>query len=72
VAAAIEQGRADWGMTLDNIAATAGLGFFFIADERYDVAVAPDRWERPAVAELRRLLQNPDVRNDLAALGFTD
>jgi putative molybdopterin biosynthesis protein len=72
VAAAIEQGRADWGMTLDTIAATAGLGFFFIADERYDVAVAADRWERPAVAALRRLLQDPEVRGDLAALGFTD
>jgi len=72
VAAAIEQKRADWGMTLDNIAAAAGLGFFFIAEERYDVAVAPDRWDRPAVAELRQLLQDPEVRSDLAALGFTD
>jgi putative molybdopterin biosynthesis protein len=72
VAAAIEQGRADWGMTLDTIAATAGLGFFFIADERYDIAVTADRWERPAVVALRQLLQDPDVRGDLAALGFTD
>jgi molybdate-binding protein len=59
-------------MTLDTIAATAGLRFFFIADERYDVAVAADRWERPAVVVLRQLLQDPEVRGDLAALGFTD
>ena len=72
VAAAIEQGRADWGMTLDTIAATAGLGFFFVADERYDVAIRADRWERPAVVALRRLLEDPAVRRDLAALGFTD
>jgi putative molybdopterin biosynthesis protein len=72
VAAAIEQRRADWGMTLDNIAAAAGLGFVFIADERYDIAVAADRWERPAVDALRQVLQDPDVRGDLAALGFTD
>ncbi len=72
VAAAIEQGRADWGMTLDTIAATAGLGFFFVADERYDVAIRADRWERPAVIELRRLLDDPTVIGDLAALGFAD
>lgn len=70
VAAAIEQGRADWGMTLDTIASAAGLGFFFVADERYDVAIREDRWERPAVLVLRRLLEDPAVRADLAALGF--
>ena len=72
VAAAIEQGRADWGMTLDTIAATAGLGFFFIADERYDVAIRADRWDRPAVVALRQLLEDPQVRKDLNALGFKD
>lgn len=70
VAAAIEQGRADWGMTLDTIAKTAGLGFFFVAEERYDIAVREDRWDRPAVEALRRLLDSPAVRHDLAALGF--
>jgi putative molybdopterin biosynthesis protein len=70
VAAAIEQGRADWGMTLDTIASAAGLGFFFVADERYDVAIREDRWERPAVLVVRRLLEDPAVRADLAALGF--
>lgn len=70
VAAAIEQGRADWGMTLDTIASAAGLGFFFVADEMYDVAIREDRWERPAVLALRRLLEDPAVRADLAALGF--
>ncbi len=70
VAAAIEQGRADWGMTLDTIASAAGLGFFFVADEMYDVAIREDRWERPAVLVLRRLLEDPAVRTDLAALGF--
>jgi putative molybdopterin biosynthesis protein len=72
VAAAIEQGRADWGMTLDTIAATAGLKFFFIADERYDVAIREDRWERPAVVALRSLLEGSDVRDELRILGFTD
>lgn len=72
VAAAIEQGRADWGMTLDTVASAAGLGFHFIADERYDVTVREDRWDRPAVAALRGLLDDPAARNDLAGLGFVD
>ena len=72
VAAAIEQGRADWGMTLDTIATTAGLAFFFIADERYDVAIRSDRWDRPAVVALRQLLEDSGVRRDLAALGFME
>jgi putative molybdopterin biosynthesis protein len=72
VAAAIEQGRSDWGMTLDTIAASAGLEFFFIADERYDVAIRSDRWDRPAVVALRQLLEDPGVRRDLAALGFME
>jgi putative molybdopterin biosynthesis protein len=72
VAAAIEQGRADWGMTLDTIAAKAELGFLFVADERYDVAIRKDRCERPAVVALRQLLETPQVRDDLTALGFSD
>ncbi len=72
IAASVEQGRADWGMTLDTIAARAGLEFRFVADERYDVAVREDRWDRPAVAALRRLLDDPAVRRRLADLGFTD
>lgn len=72
VAAAVEQGRADWGMTLDTIAAAAGLKFLFLADERYDVAIRSDRWDRPAVVALRQLLQDPEVRKDLAALGFKE
>lgn len=70
VAAAIEQGRADWGMTLETVAEAAGLGFHFIANERYDFAVREDRWDRPAVVALRRLLINDQVRADLAEIGF--
>ncbi len=71
VAAAVEQSRADWGMTLDTVAAAAGLGFRFVAAERYDLAVREDRWDRPAVAALRDLFDDAGVRGRLAALGFT-
>lgn len=71
VAAAIEQGRADWGMTLETVAEAAGLAFVFVAVERYDVAVREDRWNRPAVIALRRLLGDPVVRAELTERGFT-
>ena len=59
-------------MTLDTIAARAGLGFVFVADERYDVAIREDRWDRPGIIALRQLLEDPAVRDGLAALGFTN
>ena len=71
VAAAIEQRRADWGMTLETVAKAAGLGFHFVANERYDFAVPEDRWDRPAVVALRHLLEDPSVRMELAERGFS-
>lgn len=71
VAAAVEQGRADWGVTLDTVAAAAGLAFRFLQDEQYDFAVPKERWDRPAVVALRSLLDDPAVVGQLAALGFT-
>jgi putative molybdopterin biosynthesis protein len=72
VAAAVAQGRADWGMTLDTIAERAGLEFTFVADERYDIAVRDDRLERPAIVALRDLLADAEVRHDLEAMGFAE
>jgi putative molybdopterin biosynthesis protein len=70
VAAAVAQGRADWGMTLDVLAAENGLGFLFVQDERFDFAIPEARWDRPAVAAFRRLVEDPAVRKGLAGLGF--
>ena len=70
-AAAVEQGRADWGMTLETVADAAGLRFRFVANERYDFAVREDRWDRPAVVALRHLLENEQVRANLAEIGFS-
>lgn len=70
VAAAVAQGRADWGVTLDTVAAAAGLEFRFVQDERFDFAVPEDRWDRPAVAALRELLDDGGTLAELRALGF--
>ena len=72
VAAAVAQRRADWGVAIESVASAAGLRFRPLQPECYDFAVPADRWERPAVVALRRLLAKKDgpLRRELAAMGF--
>ncbi len=70
VAASVAQGRADWGMTLDTIARSAGLGFLPVQAERFDFIVPKARAERPAVVAFRTLLQESSTREALARLGL--
>ena len=70
VAAAVLQGRADWGMTLDTIARNAGLGFLPVQAEQYDFIVPRSRMDRPSVVAFRKLLGEPSTREVLARLGM--
>jgi putative molybdopterin biosynthesis protein len=70
VAAAIAQGRADWGVTLDTIAAVAGLGFLPVQEERYDFVVPKSRAHRRGVMAFKKLLEEPGTREALARLGM--
>jgi putative molybdopterin biosynthesis protein len=70
VAAAISQGRADWGVTLDMIARNASLGFLPVQEERYDFVVPKSRANRPGVAAFKKLLLDPSAREALARLGM--
>lgn len=70
VAAAVAQGRADWGVAIEWVARRAGLKFLPLEDEQYDFAVPKRRWNRPAVIAFRELLAEPAVREQLAAMGF--
>jgi putative molybdopterin biosynthesis protein len=70
VAAAVAQGRADWGVAIVNVAAALGLGFLPMQAEQYDFAVSKARWERPAVRAFRELLRQPATRSALSELGF--
>jgi putative molybdopterin biosynthesis protein len=70
VAAAVSQGRADWGVAIAPVAASYGLGFLPLRAERYDFAIPARRWDRPAVAAFRALLGRADCRAHLARLGF--
>jgi putative molybdopterin biosynthesis protein len=70
VAAAVSQGRADWGVTLDIIASNAGLGFLPVQEERYDFVVPKLRTNRPGVVAFKKLLRDPFTRDGLARLGM--
>jgi putative molybdopterin biosynthesis protein len=70
VAAAVGQGRADWGVAIEWVARHAGLGFLPLEEERYDFAVPKSRIDRPAVAAFRNLLGEPAVREHLKQMGF--
>jgi putative molybdopterin biosynthesis protein len=71
VAAAVAQGRADWGVTVETVALEAGLRFRPLREEHYDFAVPASRRERPAVRLLCRLLEpDGELRRELAARGF--
>jgi putative molybdopterin biosynthesis protein len=70
VAAAVKQGRADWGMTLDTVARQAGLGFLPVQPERYDFIVPKSRLDRPGVIAFRALLQRTSTQEALARLGM--
>jgi putative molybdopterin biosynthesis protein len=70
VAAAVVQGRADWGMTLDIIARNAGLGFLPVQEEQYDFIVPVSRLNRPGVIAFTKLLQKASTREALVRLGM--
>ena len=70
VAAAVQQGRADWGVAINTIAEQYGLGFIPLQPERYDFIVPASRLGRPAVALFRDLLNDATVRDALRTLGF--
>ncbi len=70
VAVAISQQRADWGIAIDTVARQYGLGFIPVQEEQYDFVVPTARLERPAVRAFRELLDDPEVRGELASLGF--
>lgn len=70
VAAAVVQDRADWGVTLDTIANSAGLGFLPVQEERYDFVLPKSRANRPGVTAFKKLLSEASTRDALARLGL--
>jgi putative molybdopterin biosynthesis protein len=70
VAAAVAQGRADWGMAIESVARQYGLGFIPVQDEHYDFVVPKARWDRPALKLFRATIEKQSTKSALSALGF--
>jgi putative molybdopterin biosynthesis protein len=70
VAAAVAQGRADWGIAIEPVAKLYGLGFLPIAPEDYDFFLVEGRRERPAVQAFLAALRDESVRAKIRALGM--
>jgi putative molybdopterin biosynthesis protein len=70
VAAAIAQGRADWGVAIEPVAKLYGLGFLPLAPEHYDFLVVESRLGRPAVRAFLAALRDDAVRARISALGM--
>ncbi len=68
VAAAVAQGRADWGLAIRRVADQADLGFLPLAHEQYDFVVPKSRSHRPAVVAFRQLLDEAEVKRVLTEL----
>jgi putative molybdopterin biosynthesis protein len=70
VAAAVAQGRADWGIAIEPVARDAGLGFIPLREEEFDFAIPIARRDRPAVRSFVELLADPATRELLKSHGF--
>jgi putative molybdopterin biosynthesis protein len=70
VAAAVAQGRADWGIAIETVAGLYGLGFLPLAPEDYDFLLVEQRADRPAIAAFLAALRDETVRQRIRALGM--
>ena len=70
VAAAVVQHRADWGLAIQSVAETNGLGFVPYQAEQYDFVVPKQRRDRPAVKAFLALLADEATQRRLSELGF--
>ena len=71
VAAAVAQGRADWGVAIASVASLYRLGFLPLTPECYDFLLVERRRDHPAVQAFLAALADPGVRARIAALGMT-
>ncbi len=70
VAAAVQQGRADWGVAIDTVARQYGLAFIELQEEHFDFIVAKGSLEHPAMRAFRELLTNGAVQEQLRRMGL--
>lgn len=72
VAAAVASGRADWGLGIEAVAVSYGLGFAPLRDEEYDFLSRWERLEREPVQAFLEVLRSTEFRKALGDLaGFS-
>jgi putative molybdopterin biosynthesis protein len=70
VAAAVAQGRADWGVAIEPVAKLYGLAFLPLAPEEYDFLLLEKRRERPVVQAFLAALRDEATRARIRAVGM--
>jgi putative molybdopterin biosynthesis protein len=70
IAAAVAQGRADFGVAIDVVAAQRDLGFLPLCEERFDFLIAKKRLHLPNVQRFLAELRDPEARAALRARGL--
>ncbi len=70
VAAAVAQGRADWGVAIEPMAKAYGLGFIGLTQEHYDFALVSARKDRAGVQAFLQSLASDETKAALRGLGF--
>ncbi len=70
VAVAVAQGRADWGVAIQTVAAEYGLGFLPLQAEQYDFVMPAARLDRAPVQRFLEVLRLSSTRASLRARGF--
>lgn len=68
VAAAVASGRASCGMGIRAAAAALDLDFIPLFEERYDLVFPRTHYENPKLQPVLDVLQNPDFRENVAAM----
>ena len=70
VAAAVAQGRADWGVAIEPVAKLYGLGFLPLAPEEYDFILVDSRAQRAPMQAFLSALRDERTRERIRALGM--
>jgi putative molybdopterin biosynthesis protein len=70
VAAAVAQGRADWGIAIESVARLYGLEFLPLSPESYDFLLPQGRRAQPAVQAFISALKEESVKQRIRALGL--
>ncbi|MEW6459305.1 MAG: molybdopterin biosynthesis protein [Bacillota bacterium] len=72
VAAAVASGTADCGLGIRAAASALGLGFVPVAEERYDLCILKEYWDKPLVRRLLEVIRDPGFQAAVQALGGYD